>query len=304
MRKTYTFAYVSGIPLKIHLNWFLTAALVTWSLSIGYLPQSIPDRTPGIYWLYGTITSLLFFASVLAHELGHAVVSMSEGVQVKSITLFILGGVAHIAREPSTPNSEFRIVAAGPFASLFLAACFHFAGALTANIHPDSSSLSIYLAQVNLILAVFNLIPAFPLDGGRILRSIFWWLNGDFAAATRWARNLGVLLAAAAIAGGIAMMFFGYFFNGIWIAFIGWYLTRTAKESYTQSMKYMPWSVKRIKVNPKKLASIILRAEPSSFRSAVIRVEAVRHSTAPSLSSGLASEALSQDGENVPSATG
>lgn len=303
MRKTLTFGHVSGIPLRLQLNWFLTAALVTWSLSVGYLPQTIPNRTTEIYWLYGSITAFFFFASVLAHELGHAVVSVSEGVQVRSITLFIFGGVAHIAREPSTPRAEFRIVAAGPFASLFLAASFYFAAFLTAGLHPDSSSLSLYLAQVNLILAVFNLIPGFPLDGGRILRSILWSIKGDFAIATRWARNIGVLLAAGAIAGGIMMMFFGYVLNGLWIAFIGWYLSRTAKESYNQSMKYMPWSGNRVRLNPSNLASIIMRSEPPNFRAAVIRVETVRHSTAPGLPSGFASEAFAADEENLQSTT-
>lgn len=301
MRRTLTFGHVSGIPLKLQLNWFLTAALVTWSLSVGYLPQSIPNRTAELYWVYGSITAIFFFASVLAHELGHAVVSMSEGVQVRSITLFIFGGVAHIAREPSTPRSEFRIVAAGPFASLFLAASFYLAGLLTAGFHPDSSTLSFYLAQVNLILAVFNLIPGFPLDGGRILRSILWSLKGDFAIATRWARNIGVLLAAGAIVGGVVMMFFGFILNGIWIAFIGWYLSRTAKESYQQSMKYMPWSGRRVKVKPSNLASIIVRSEPQNFRAAVVRVEAVRHSPLPGLPSGFASETFAKNDENVRS---
>src|SRR5512134_1491453 len=128
MRKSITFGQCWGIPLQIHINWFLIAALVTWSLAVGYFPQQHPGWTSEAYWMVGISTSFLFFISVLSHELGHALVALREGVPVKSITLFIFGGVAHIAHEPETAGSEFRIVAAGPLVSSALALFFYFLG--------------------------------------------------------------------------------------------------------------------------------------------------------------------------------
>ncbi|RPI30288.1 MAG: hypothetical protein EHM70_14265 [Chloroflexota bacterium] len=235
MHHSFTFARISGIPLKLHFNWFIVAALVTWSLSVGYFPQQYPGWDKAIYWAVGMITSLLFFASVLAHELGHALVAIGEGVPVKSITLFIFGGVAHIGNEPPTADSDFRIVVSGPFSSLVLAAIFYTVGHAAA-LNPQVSAASNYLSYMNLVLALFNLIPGFPLDGGRILRAILWKAKNSFQWATRWATNVGLMIAFLFVLLGIAFMFWDSIISGIWMAFIGVYLASAARQSYRQSV--------------------------------------------------------------------
>jgi Zn-dependent protease len=262
--------------MKLQLNWFFTAALVTWSLAGGYFPIMFPNYPASTYWLYGGISSLIFFASVLVHEIGHAVVSMDEGVPVKSISLFIFGGMAHISREPSTPRSEFRIVAAGPFASLLLAALLTtISTAVKSN--QLASGAAFYLGQLNFILAFFNLIPGFPLDGGRLLRSVLWAAKRDFLWATRWAVNVGLVIAAGAVLAGAVVFMMGYYFNGIWILFIGVYLGYTARASYQQSIKYAPWPEIHRRITPSKLESITLRHWGRNYRAAILRVETVNH---------------------------
>jgi Zn-dependent protease len=233
MHTTWTFGRVAGIPLKIHMNWFLTAGLVTWALSVGYFPQTQPGWKSETYWLVGASTSFFFFLSVLLHELGHSLVALREKVGVNNITLFIFGGVAHIANEPPTAAAEFRIVAAGPLTSLGLAVAFTGIG-LSGYFNPYISSAAQYLGQMNIVLALFNLLPGFPLDGGRILRSALWqWLK-DFRRATHWATHAGIGMAILFVVLGIVMMFWGDMFSGGWIAFIGWYLGTTAREGYRQ----------------------------------------------------------------------
>jgi Zn-dependent protease len=276
MSRTFTFGKISGIPLRVQFNWTITAVLVTWSLAGGFFPQAFPNREPGFYWFFGSLTALLFFASVLLHEIGHAVIAIREKVPVKSITLFVFGGVAHIGREPSTPSSEFRIVAAGPLTSLLLAFGFQVAGMILVGV-PVLSKVNFYLAQINLILALFNLIPGFPLDGGRLLRSILWAIKGNFHTATKWAANTGLVLACLSIGVGLVMMMFGMVLNGLWIIFIGWYLSHMARESYKQSIQYAPWRTIVHKIQPERVASISLRNQLPDYRAAVVRVEVVNH---------------------------
>jgi Zn-dependent protease len=234
MRKTLTFAYVEGIPLRLHVNWFLIMGLVTWSLSAVYFPFRYPDWHPSIHWLIGTVASLLFFASVLAHELGHSLVAIREGVGVNSITLFIFGGVAHIANEPPHADSDFRIVVSGPFASVTLGAGFYVLG-LSTTTFPAVSEVSFYLAYMNFLLAIFNLIPGFPLDGGRILRAIIWKISGDYVKATRLATAGGFGIAFLFALLGVGVVFTGSIFAGLWLIFVGWYLGFVARESYRQA---------------------------------------------------------------------
>jgi Zn-dependent protease len=234
-----TFGRAAGVPLKVHVNWFVIAILVAWSLAAGYFPQEYPGWSVITYWGTGMITALLFFVSVLLHELGHAVIAMQEGVAVSSITLFILGGVAHIANEPDTAGSEFRIVIAGPLVSMFLAGFFFFSY-MVASSSEEASAVALYLCQINVILVVFNLIPGFPLDGGRILRATLWKFTGDFFRATRLARSAGLLVAFLFVLSGIGLAFQGNYFGGLWMAFIGWYLGNAAQDSYRQTMLLEP----------------------------------------------------------------
>jgi len=233
MQGSLSLGTILGIPIRVHSSWFLVAALVTWSLAGGYFPQEYPGWAATTYWLIGAITAVIFFASVLFHELGHSIVALRERVPVRSITLFIFGGVAQIGREPSTAGAEFRIAIAGPLASLILAGSFGLLG----RVIPEASALAAsfnYLGRINLVLAAFNMIPGFPLDGGRVLRALLWGLGGSFRSATRWASRAGQLVAFAFILLGVSQVFFGNLLNGLWIGFIGWFLNNAAESSYQQ----------------------------------------------------------------------
>lgn len=225
---------IFNIPIGVHVSWFLIFALVTWSLSIGYFPQEYPNLPGAAYWLLAAFTSILFFTSVLVHELSHSVVAIREGIPVKSINLFIFGGVAQISREPKTAGAEFRITIAGPLSSLVLAVLF-FALYQVGQTSAYLAAPSLYLARINLILALFNMIPGFPLDGGRVLRAAIWRLTGNFRQATQVATSAGQLVAFGFMALGGVSIFTGDFFNGLWLIFIGWFLQNAAATYLVQS---------------------------------------------------------------------
>jgi Zn-dependent protease len=222
---------VMGIPIKLHFSWFLVFGLLTWSLSQDLFVKSFPDLKPSISLFLGLITTILFFISVLAHELGHSWLAIRDGIPVRGITLFIFGGVAQIEQEPRSPASEFRIAIAGPLTSLTLATVFGLFFLLIKSIDILAAP-SYYLLRINLILALFNLIPGFPLDGGRILRAIIWAINKDFRKATRVATVCGQAIAYIFIGIGIYNLFLGRFTNGIWMIFIGWFLQNAASQTY------------------------------------------------------------------------
>jgi Zn-dependent protease len=234
MKGSISLGKLLGIPIQLHLSWFLIAILITWTLAAGYFPQEYPGWSATTYWIVGGVTSILFFASVLIHELGHSVLALREKVPVKSITLFIFGGVAQIGREPSTAGAEFRIAIAGPLSSLGLAALFGGGGALLAENATLAAPLA-YLGRINFLLAAFNMIPGFPLDGGRVLRAALWAFGGNFRNATKWASRAGRVVAYGFILFGVGQILLGGgFLNGLWIAFIGWFLNNAAESSYQQ----------------------------------------------------------------------
>jgi len=171
MHSALTLGKILGIPIRVHSSRFLVAALITWSLASGYFPQEYPSWATATYWSVGLITAILFFASVLIHELGHSVVALRQGVPVRSITLFIFGGVAQIGREPPTARAEFRIAIAGPLTSLGLVGVFSLPQ-LAVAFNPILAAPVTCLGRINLMLALFNLIPGFPLDGGRVLQAV------------------------------------------------------------------------------------------------------------------------------------
>ena len=225
---------IFGIPLELHPSWFLIFGLVTWSLAIGYFPVEYPTLPMVAYWMLGAATSLLFFGSVLIHELGHSVVALRNQVPVRRIILFIFGGVAQIGREPPDAGTEFRIAIAGPLSSLGLAAGFAGLWWLDQAI-PYLAAPSVWLMRINLLLAFFNLIPGFPLDGGRILRAVIWHFTGNFYRATQVAVFTGQLAAFGFISLGILIILTGYWLNGLWLVFIGWFLQNAAAASYAQT---------------------------------------------------------------------
>lgn len=223
-----------GIPIGLHISWFLIFGLVTWSLAQGYFPSEYPHLPAETCWLMGALTSLLFFGSVLTHELGHSFIALRNQVPVRGITLFIFGGVAQIAQESRTPGAEFRIAIAGPLTSLALATGFAALWFL-AQASPLVAAPSLWLARINTMVAIFNLIPGFPLDGGRVLRAIVWKVTGNLPRATRIATFTGQLVAFGFMGLGVFIMLGGHFFNGLWLVFIGWFLQNAAAVSYAQS---------------------------------------------------------------------
>lgn len=222
-----------GIPVGVSWSWFLVFGLVTWSLAVGYFPAEYRNLSTATYWVLGALTSILFFGSVLAHEFGHSLVALRDKVPVRGITLFIFGGVAQIEKEPPSASSEFRIAIAGPLTSFALAGIFFAIYQLDRSV-PFLAAPSIWLARINLTLALFNLIPGFPLDGGRVLRSIVWAITNNFKRATQVASFSGQLIAFGFIGFGIFTALSGNFFNGLWFAFIGWFLQNAASASLAQ----------------------------------------------------------------------
>jgi Zn-dependent protease len=222
---------IIGIPIYIDFSWILVFGLISFSVS-SYFGSQHPTWTSTQTWTVGILTTLLFFASVVFHELSHSVVAQAYKIKVLSITLFIFGGLARISREPSEAIQEFNIAIAGPLASGFLAA-FFFSLTLAFPGKPMLGALATYLWETNLTLAIFNLLPGFPLDGGRIFRAIVWGINKDFARATRAAGMSGKLIAYALIVVGIASVAYGNW-GGAWLGLIGWYLLTAAQASVAQ----------------------------------------------------------------------
>jgi Zn-dependent protease len=225
---------VWNIPITLHISWFLVFGLVTFSLATAYFPQAYPTLSLVDYVILGALTSLFFAVSVLAHELGHALVALRNGVPVKNITLFIFGGVAQIAHEPRTPGAEFRIAIAGPLVSLALAIFFEGVWYLDRNI-PILAAPSEYLMRINLILALFNMIPGFPLDGGRVLRALVWWRTKNVLTATNIAAISGRVIAFGFIGFGVFTVLNGNIMDGLWLAFIGWFLHNEAASAQFQT---------------------------------------------------------------------
>ena len=235
MKASVRLGRIWNIPIGLSTSWFFIFALVTWSLATGVFPATIPGLDAGVYWLLGLVTSVLFFSSVLAHELGHAFFALRNSVPVRAITLFFFGGVAEITREPKNAGAEFRIAIAGPLVSLMLAALFGGLTVLGQGL-PVVEGPALWLARINLMLALFNMIPGFPLDGGRVLRAIVWHFSGDEFRATKLATGAGQLVAFGFIGVGVFNALTGDFANGLWLAFIGLFLNSAAAGSRQQAV--------------------------------------------------------------------
>jgi Zn-dependent protease/predicted transcriptional regulator len=225
-----------GIQVRLHYSWFIIFILITWTLATSYFPLTYPTWSLTTKIAAGIITSLLFFASVLAHELAHSLVGRANDIPVKSITLFIFGGVAQMTREATKASAEFKMAAAGPACSLVIGGVFAVVWVLTRGVIEPVSAMAFYLAQINVVLAIFNLIPGFPLDGGRVFRSLMWRFSGNYQRSTRIATRLGQGIAYAFILGGVLMLvFLQEWIGGLWLIFIGWFLQNAASASYRQA---------------------------------------------------------------------
>jgi Zn-dependent protease len=234
MKASVKLGNIWGIPIGLHTSWFLIFGLLVWSLATGYFPGEYPQLSPLSHVVVAAITSILFFGSVLAHELGHSLIALRNKIPVKGITLFIFGGVAQIAHEPRSPGAEFRIAIAGPLTSLALAGLFGGLWLLDNQI-PFLAAPSMYLMRINFMLALFNMIPGFPLDGGRVLRALVWQITRNPQRATQIAAVSGQLVAFGFIGFGIYTVFSGQFLDGLWLGFIGWFLQNAAASASFQS---------------------------------------------------------------------
>ncbi len=246
-----------GINIHVDGSWILIFLLVTWSLASGLFPSWHPEWETWLNWAVALAASLLFFVSILLHELSHSLVAKARGLPVRRITLFLFGGVSNIEREPPTPGTEFLMAVVGPLTSVLLGmilialATLNLAGPVGALSDPrlampeldPVSTVLLWLGPVNIFLGVFNLIPGFPLDGGRMLRAALWAATENLQKATRWAAGAGRLIGWLFIFAGIAMAFGaqlpllgGGLVSGIWLAFIGWFLNSAAAASYQQTV--------------------------------------------------------------------
>jgi Zn-dependent protease len=221
---------VRGIPVRLDFGWLLIFALISWSLASGYFPHALPSRTPAAYWVQGLLAALLLFTSVLLHELAHALVALAHGVPVGGITLHIFGGVSQLESEPETPRAELLIALVGPLTSFAIAGlAYGLEGLLAGPSWADA--LVGYLAAVNLVVGIFNLVPAFPLDGGRVLRAALWAWRGQPDWATRVASAVGAGFGLLMIVLGVARAMSGELLGGLWLALIGLFVHQAARSS-------------------------------------------------------------------------
>ena len=227
MRDSLTLGRIAGVRFGVNWSWLVVFALIVWTLATGIFPDTNEGLSDGTYIAMAIVAAFLFFGSLLAHELGHALQARREGMEIEGITLWLFGGVAKFKGMFPSAGAEFRIAIAGPLVSLVLGLAF----ALIAwglGLPAAVDGVAFWLGYINLTLLVFNLLPALPLDGGRIFRSALWAVRGDFAWATRVAAAVGRGFGYLLIAGGIAMLIFQGAFSGAWLAFIGWFLLQAA----------------------------------------------------------------------------
>jgi Zn-dependent protease len=221
---------VAGIPVRVDLSWLVIFGLISWSLASGYFPRVLPEVSTGMAWLHGVVAALLLFVSVFLHELSHALVALEHGVPVSGIRLHVFGGVSELEAEPASPRAEMLIAAVGPLTSFVIAGvCYGLGSALPGA--PWLGALTGYLAVVNFIVGVFNLVPGFPLDGGRLLHAMLWWWSGRQQWATLWASRAGSAFAFALIVLGSARALMGETVGGLWFVFIGLFLRQAARAS-------------------------------------------------------------------------
>ena len=225
-----------GFEVKIDLSWIFVAVLIAWSLAIGYFPFRYKNLSTQTYWLMGIVGVLGLFASIIFHELSHSLVARRFGIPMKGITLFIFGGVSEMSEEPPNAKAEFSMAIVGPLSSIFLGLFFYgiYGHALRTNWSVPVTGTFHYLAGLNGLLAVFNLLPAFPLDGGRVLRAILWRSKKNFRWATRVASGVGSTFGFLMILFGLFNVIRGNFIGGIWWFLIGMFLQSSAKTSYQQ----------------------------------------------------------------------
>jgi Zn-dependent protease/predicted transcriptional regulator len=235
-KNSITLFSIFGFEIRVDPSWIIIAILITWSLSAGFFPHYYEGLTTGTYWTMGALGALGLFASILFHELSHSLVARHYGLNVGGITLFLFGGVSEMETEPESPKVEFLMAFAGPLSSLVLGSVLYGVFLWGQGLEWPGPALAVimYLGLINWILAAFNLLPAFPLDGGRVLRSALWRLKGDLRWATRIASAFGSMFGIILIILGILNLFTGNPIGGIWLVIIGLFLRTSAQMSYQQ----------------------------------------------------------------------
>lgn len=233
MGASFKIGRIFGINIGVHWSWILIFVVVTWSFATGVLEYFYPEWTWVQLWIGGAVVAVIFFLSILAHELSHAIVSNRNGLPVRDITLFVFGGVSNLTREPDTPGLEFKIAIVGPLTSLALGGLFAVGWAIIRPLDDGIAGVSANLALINASLAVFNMLPGFPLDGGRVFRSIVWARNHNRLRATHTASHLGEWIAYGVMGIGVVYTLFGNF-GGLWFLLIGFFLRNASTASYEQ----------------------------------------------------------------------
>ena len=238
MEETFRLGRIAGIPIGVNWSMFLVFWLITWGLAGGVFPEAYPGYAPGTYWVAATVTAIVFYGALLAHELGHSLVARRRGVQVEGITLWLFGGVAKLNGEAASPDAELRIAIAGPAVSVALGVVF--AGLAIAFNATGVDDLVVgvleWLARINLILAVFNLVPAAPLDGGRVLRAVLWRRHGDRVRASVTAARAGRVFGYVLVGLGLFEFALGAGLGGVWFVFLGWFLLSAARAEESHAL--------------------------------------------------------------------
>jgi Zn-dependent protease/predicted transcriptional regulator len=225
---------IRGIPINVHVSWLVIYGLITWTLAVGYFPRALPDLPAAAYWANGLLAAFLLFVSVLLHELSHSFVAMAHGLSVRGITLHVFGGVSHLEDEPPSPRAEFLIAVVGPITSFAIAAVLWAINA-SGLVRPGwAHAVVAYLVLVNVAVGIFNLVPGFPLDGGRLLRAALWKWKGSLGPATYIASRVGTGFALALMALGGLQILGGDVIGGFWFIVIGMFLRGAAGASFSQ----------------------------------------------------------------------
>lgn len=238
MKGSFVIGRIKGIEIEINLSWLIIFGLITFTMATNYFPQNYPDLNPVTGWILGSMMAILMLLSILLHELSHSIVSINQGIGVKKITLFIFGGIAQMDKEPDNPIQELKIALAGPAMSLLLFIFFTFIYNLLNYLDVESYLIAplIYVSSVNLIIVLFNMVPAFPLDGGRVLRALIWHYQGSLQKATKITSSLGNAFGYFLVFMGLYITFTGNVINGIWFVFIGWFIKQLSESSYQNTV--------------------------------------------------------------------
>ncbi len=235
---SFSIGKILGVKIRIHFSWFLIFALITWTLAAFYLPTQFPGLSVEVYWILGAISALLLFVSVLIHELAHSYVAIKRGLPVPSITLFLFGGVSELSSEPADPKTEASMSVVGPLTSFAISGISAIAwyAVVIFDFGTVVQAPLFYIALINLLLGGFNLLPAFPLDGGRLLRAGIWQWKKDLIPATKLATRISTVFAYGIVGFGFFIVLFGDFIGGLWLIFIGWFLKSGADQSLRQTI--------------------------------------------------------------------